>query len=77
MFTDNTDGGLGPGMTRYLRELGVFVCLRSFFLRILAFLCVHAVPGLLQRVLLLSAGGNYRSSEDESQYILDLSSLLQ
>lgn len=32
MFTDNTDGGLGPGMTRYLRELAVFVCLRSFFL---------------------------------------------
>lgn len=30
MFTDNTDGGLGPVLTHYLSRLAVYVCLRFF-----------------------------------------------
>lgn len=30
MFTDNTDGGLGPVVTHYLRRLAIYVCLRFF-----------------------------------------------
>lgn len=60
MFTDNTDGGLGPVVTHYLSRMTVCVCL-CFFLLVTAFLSVSSVSGLLEALSFLQQGSIRRA----------------
>lgn len=73
MFTDNTDGGLGPVVTHYLSRLAVYVCLRFFPSELLhSCLSFRCLSGLLEALsFFLSAGVNYESCK-AAQYTSNL-----